>query len=1143
MPCYSYSANLPILASNVEAVFNAAGGTTFSYDSLYYICEIPISNQIYVYTRPSVNGVETLRVENTEYTIQGTNIVFNSAPSGQVVIRRITNDQRMLTVFSDGAKLSANELNSAFHQLLFLTQEKELSGSTYNNVFTDLNSIPAWSNGSVYQIGSVVTFNGSVYRCLQLTTAEESPTTHPAKWTLVTASSFNFVSIGGPNPVIFDFGNLDPNSTLSWDGTKFVASNGVSTDLTSLTDVTLENPPENNDILKYDSTTSRWINTQASFNLFSTPVVTPGRAFQNLATNLSYTNGGVAVDVGSNLDQFRNANNNWVLPDPPTVYSIIQSCVPAVQTNNPVITDLRQYLTSIETRFQNVASNIANPVKVKFLWNLNEDRQNILDSATGNMLDGYQSMYWNKPLELYGSAISTGGTTADGYYVGAGTLLKYHGILSGGNVYQTSPFFTRTTIGAATTLKSKISCYGVRHFYLSVPECATSNLSSIPVIIGGSFVSTSTLPGLTQQLRVNTNPNTIDKNSLVTVKYHDFYLAALRDFAFASMNDRTTNAVSGDTPLFNLEYSTDTHPSTAADNNAIIKERFVRRRKSSFINAEYNSFTDVNFKRLEGNETVAAVLWKIPKQIIYYNRQALALSASGTQPVLTADGRGLSQGTPTPVAGTEAFAEVEQNFNTLKKELRWEGWSKPTQLTYAQSTTTELNDGTVFKADGVWSAWNYQWSSQYYLLGGINPEVFGLADIDWMAQEVGTIQVTDTMKFFSLGKPEYAPPIVRSGISNAAGNPLLGSAISTNGDPLSPVGIYGGDWWPWHYRPNDIRVASIASSWPDGLIGTHLLNIDANKLFSEASRFVPDPVDEYVFRLVCKKNLTNTFRNAGDSSNKLRTSILLEHGFASNSRFSDNTILTSLNQVFGNNIKTATSNYLKTRVDHSKIKVYVKNEAIEQIGSDSRLVVTIGIIVPRVKSIGYSRIFRKLTPLGSQARIRDGVTVDTEKDYGPWNWDLEVYNTDYGTASSDYYTSGIESFDAGAGLNSAVDWYNFDDYTAQWNSQYQGYHNGSFNTAYNWTNRIATGNISTKTVFSRHNYKAASPANKDNAWTSANNVSISGRNECAVKFVNVGIPSDLWIRLSILNTDATLDLIEGTVAANQGLNTTTISEI
>ena len=36
---------------------------------------------------------------------------------------------------------------------------------------------------------------------------------------------------------------------------------------------------------------------------------------------------------------------------------------------------------------------------------------------------------------------------------------------------------------------------------------------------------------------------------------------------------------------------------------------------------------------------------------------------------------------------------------------------------------------------------------------------------------------------------------------------------------------------------------------------------------------------------------------------------------------------------------------------------------------------------------------------------------------------------------------------------------------------------------------------------------------------------IAGRNECAVKFTRMGIPSNLWIRLSVLNTDGTAALI------------------
>jgi hypothetical protein len=37
---------------------------------------------------------------------------------------------------------------------------------------------------------------------------------------------------------------------------------------------------------------------------------------------------------------------------------------------------------------------------------------------------------------------------------------------------------------------------------------------------------------------------------------------------------------------------------------------------------------------------------------------------------------------------------------------------------------------------------------------------------------------------------------------------------------------------------------------------------------------------------------------------------------------------------------------------------------------------------------------------------------------------------------------------------------------------------------------------------------------------------VSGRNECAVKFTRVGIPSTLWIRLSVLNTDGSVSLLD-----------------
>lgn len=1152
MPCYSYSANLPILASNVEAVFNATGGTTFSYDSLYYICEIPISNQIYVYTRPSVNGVETLRVENTEYTIQGTNIVFNSAPSGQVVIRRITNDQRMLTVFSDGAKLSATELNSAFHQLLFLTQEKELSGSTYNNVFTDLNSIPAWNAGSVYQIGSVVTFSGSVYRCLQLTAAGESPTSHPAKWTLVTASSFNFVSIGGPNPVIFDFENLDPNSTLSWDGTKFVASSGVSTDLNSLTDVQL-NPPTDNDVLKYDAASFRWINSPTSFNLFSVPLLTPGRAFQgNLNTNVAYSAVGPGVNVGSKLNNFKDANNNWVIPDPPTVYSIIQSQVPAVQSQNPPEPDFTLYLQSIEDRFTNIASNVANPIKVKLLWNLNENRLQTVKSSevTPIYLDNSATMFWNKPEELY---------STDGYYSGAGTLLQYFSISNATGTYSVSPYFTRVaTPGSVFT--SKIECYGVKHFYLSVPECVTSCLSSIPVRENSAFSTLASLGGasalgLSGKLTVNSTPRFIDVNSGVTVKYHDFYLAALRDFAFAAMNDRIEVASGGEVvspfPLPNQEWEN-------SNNNVVVKERFVRRRKASLISAEYNTFKDVSFKRLESSETAVNVLWKIPEQIIYYNKAALALAwdkNTTSFPAVQGDGHGGNPQLTQPPGTNSYFSKNAGDLNSLRNHVRFEGWSRPRTTDYGTGTTNwKANNGTVFKADGVWQDWNFQWVGQYYT---DNPFFFGHADIDWMLSDVGTTALGNVsgvnMRLFTAGNPTYVPPIVYSGFD------IVGGFLNGASDPDLPLSnnTQGGIWWPWPNRPNDIRIGALsAPQHADGLVGTHLLNIDANKLFSEASRFVPDPVDEYVFRVVCKAGATtSSFYQAG--VNKLKTSIILEHGFASNSRFSSSNILTDtaagLDSIFQNNITAAQSNYVKTRVDYSKIKVYVKNESIERIGTapnqKDRLVVTIGVIVPRVKSIGYSRIFRKTAPnhFTTLPRARDligtGSVADSELDYGPWNWDLTMYSFDEFTSATanqtGYAELPISSHNTGT-ANGLTDWYNFTGYPLQFKEIYMGSPSGQ-NTGVVTKIHQQFDKISTKSVFTKHT-KTANTVNSNN-WTTNSGSAISGRNECAVKFVNVGLPSDLWIRLSILSTDGMLNLIQdGGLPAAQGINSSATSE-
>jgi hypothetical protein len=1142
MPCYSYSSNNSILINNIEVVFNASG-TTYSYDSIYYICDLPISNQIKVYTRAGVGQTETLKVENLDYTFVGTNIVFTTAPAGQIVIRRSTNDQKMLTVFSDGAKLSANELNAAMHQLLFLVQEKELAGSEYNYVYTEPSSLPAWSIATAYQPNAVVYYstNGNVYRCILATTAGIVPT-NATYWTLVNASSLNFLALGGPNPVIFDFENLDPGATLSWTGTKFVASDGVSTDLGSISDVNIISP-QNKQVLAYNNSNNKWENKTTLFNIFDSPLIFPERPFHNVSTNFSYTTTGTnGIDVGSTLDLFKNGNGNWVLTDPPTVYHILQTTIPTNQTNPDLVLDPRNYFASIETRFLNIGSNIANPVKVKFIWNLNENRSNIVDSSNDDCLDNHKSMYWNSPEELY---------STDGYYSGGGTLMTSHGVLSGSTTYKVSPYFTSITTGGSTTYTTKLHGYGVKSFYLSVPECATSNLSSIPIMNGTAFHNAGSLgssdgtettesqflAGLNTILRTNQTPLQIDQIAS-NVKYMDFYLNGLRDFAFANPQDFSGGNQG--------EFFGSIH-SGVEDTLQVafpVRDRFARKKKSSQIWADYKGFRNISFKRLEGNETAADVLWKIPTQIIYYNRIALALaSKTNTGEELSVETDGGTGTVNNPLTGTSGYQSREvplsstTDWNDLKKTIRWEGWSKPTTSTssYTNSSTTSTITGRSFKADEVWIRWNEQWSSNFYNVGATKPYMFHHADIDWFLMSVAASGngIGGPISFFAFNGQRSTPMFSATGVSGGtyagAANPLTNS--------------YGGNWFPWPYRPNDIRITSLQQpTTKTGLIGTHLLNIDANKLFSEASRFIPDPVDEYVFRLVCKSGLTSQFRD--NIQAKLKTAIILEHGFASNSRFSDRTILTALNQVFQNNITGARSNYNKSRVDHSKIKVFVKNEAIEQIAGVNRLVVTIAIQVPRIKSIGYSRIFRAPSPqsftgvtaVTTSVPPRDNTTVDSEIGGGPFNWDLEQYSYTNGTSAATYFNSGISSFTAGT----ATDWYNFTGYQAQFIEEFEGTPNTSGNPDVVRAHAKGAG-PTPKTVFSEHNDGTAGR----NIWTTQQKYSVSGRNECAVKFTNVGIPSDLWIRLSILNTDATLELLTlpgSTTDGNRGFNPTAVSE-
>ena len=142
------------------------------------------------------------------------------------------------------------------------------------------------------------------------------------------------------------------------------------------------------------------------------------------------------------------------------------------------------------------------------------------------------------------------------------------------------------------------------------------------------------------------------------------------------------------------------------------------------------------------------------------------------------------------------------------------------------------------------------------------------------------------------------------------------------------------------------------------------------------------------------------------------------------------------------------------------------------------------IRVPRIKSIGYAKVFRKMfynSTTNSFPAEATGAGADTDIDSGPWNWD---FNWEWRIDN----------------LSAAGNWTEDEIGTSNWyRIQSNGY--SSFSSAVEET---ITPPVEGYT--------------KQN-W-------ISGRNECAVKFTRVGIPGDMWIRLSVLNTDGTLDLLD-----------------
>lgn len=195
-----------------------------------------------------------------------------------------------------------------------------------------------------------------------------------------------------------------------------------------------------------------------------------------------------------------------------------------------------------------------------------------------------------------------------------------------------------------------------------------------------------------------------------------------------------------------------------------------------------------------------------------------------------------------------------------------------------------------------------------------------------------------------------------------------------------------------------------------------------------------------------------------------KVATILDYGFTEDPELPG--IKTTLVDVFTKNKSSNNSSFRKARFNKENVFIYIQNEGFEVIAEVKRYVITLCISVPRLKSIGYSTIFRKLVPplTGESAAYvpnRTNSANDTDKSLGPWTFDIQHHNYPAPPPPEPY------SY-------------------AVWEQ-----------TQNNPTRYTARGSEYT----------------------------ISGRNECAVKFTCMGIPSNLWLRLSVLNTDGTTALI------------------
>jgi Phage T7 tail fibre protein./Carbohydrate binding domain. len=265
MPAYSYTSGDPIgiTALNpttgqfIEVTY-AASGLSYSYSRVAWLPDIPIDDQIKVFTRPNSTGLETAMIEGTDFTFgPSETVVFTNAPVGQVVIRRSTDLSKMILSYVDGAKFTSRQLNSTMHQLLFIAQEKANFGTNIFNYYPVSVVADTWSNATNYVVNDVVIHSGGIYVCIA-NNSNNNPSSSPLFWAFQNPQSNGFYVTGYGAPVNLHMGSIEDGQTWVWSAAQKRFQSGFAINSSANLSDYLISLPANNQILEYSS--NRWRN-------------------------------------------------------------------------------------------------------------------------------------------------------------------------------------------------------------------------------------------------------------------------------------------------------------------------------------------------------------------------------------------------------------------------------------------------------------------------------------------------------------------------------------------------------------------------------------------------------------------------------------------------------------------------------------------------------------------------------------------------------------------------------------------------------------------------------------------------------------------------------------------------------------------